>query len=274
MRQSRGTSDTTIWRAPDLGGELLRGSFSDFSYEVHTHDSACFALLTWGAIEIRMRGGAFIARRGDLYAIGADEAHAGGPVDSAGWKLRTLYVDLDYLRALAGDERVVRGVTLAGPLLRDAALGALLYGVHRCSQRQGPALLREQHYLAFASRLFQRHVRDGAPPPPVGKEERAVRLARDFLDQYLLEQRPLADIAGAAGLPVFRLFRAFSRSMGMTPHAYQRQARIRLAGSLIRLGRPLSDVAAAAGFADQAHLTRSFRRVMGMTPGVYQAALR
>jgi AraC-like DNA-binding protein len=59
----------------------------------------------------------------------------------------------------------------------------------------------------------------------------------------------------------------------MTPHAYQRQARIRLAIDLIRRGDRLSEVAAATGFADQAHLTRSFRRAMGVTPGMYQVAM-
>ena len=64
------------------------------------------------------------------------------------------------------------------------------------------------------------------------------------------------------------------RATGMSPHAYQRQARVRRACALIRLGQPLADVAAAAGFADQAHLTRVFRRVVGVTPGVYAEAFR
>jgi AraC-like DNA-binding protein len=58
----------------------------------------------------------------------------------------------------------------------------------------------------------------------------------------------------------------------MTPHAYQRQARVRRAIDLIRSGHALADVATAAGFADQAHLTRSFQRRMGLTPGAYQTA--
>jgi hypothetical protein len=90
---------TKIWYAADLGGaELLRGWFVDYAYDVHTHDKACFALLTRGAIRIKMRSGEMVARAGDLYAIGAEEPHAGWPVDDDGWGLRTLYVDLRHLR--------------------------------------------------------------------------------------------------------------------------------------------------------------------------------
>ena len=77
-------------------------------------------------------------------------------------------------------------------------------------------------------------------------------------------------MAQAAGLPPFRIFRAFLRATGMTPHVYQRQARVRFAAGMIRFGHPLREVAMAAGFADQAHLTRIFRKTMGVTPGAYR----
>ncbi|MEE8372002.1 MAG: helix-turn-helix domain-containing protein [Sphingomonadales bacterium] len=35
----------------------------------------------------------------------------------------------------------------------------------------------------------------------------------------------------------------------------------------------LVEVALAAGFADQAHMTRSFRQTIGLTPGGYRAGL-
>jgi AraC-like DNA-binding protein len=267
-------TETMIWQAPDLGAELLRGRFADFSYDMHTHDTACFALLTSGSIRIKMRGSEFVAGRGDLYAIGADEPHAGWPVDADGWTLRTLYVDLGYLGSLLDDRRAAGAAALAGPIIRDAELWSALYEVHRCSQEQGPALYRDERYLAFAARLFRQHATTTVAPVVAGKETRAIRLAREFLQQHLDEQVHLADIADAAGLPPYRLFRAFSRETGMTPHGFQRQARIRGAMDLIRSGRPLSEVAAATGFADQAHLTRNFRRMMGVTPGAYKAAVR
>src|SRR5258708_39478731 len=91
---------TKIWCADDLGAaELLRGRFADFSYDVHTHDKACFALLTRGAIRIRMRGGEFVARAGDLYTIDAAEPHARWPVDDDGCTPRPPPVAFPHLPA-------------------------------------------------------------------------------------------------------------------------------------------------------------------------------
>ncbi|MDB6001658.1 MAG: AraC-type DNA-binding protein [Rhizobacter sp.] len=274
-KPQRNATETTLSKAPQQGAELLRGRFVDFAYDVHTHATACFALLTWGSIRIRMRGTEFIAKRGDLYAIDADEPHAGWPVDAQGWSLRTIYVDLAYLHSLVSDGPVSRSIRLGEPIIRDPELSSTFYGVHRCSQEQGSALLREERYLAFVTRLFERHApqASAAAAATLHKEDRAVRLAQEFLDHRLDERVHLGEIAHVAGLPTHRLFRAFSRVVGMTPDAYQRQARIRLAIDLIRRGDRLSEVAAATGFADQAHLTRSFRRAMGVTPGIYQVAM-
>jgi AraC-like DNA-binding protein len=268
-----GNVSTKIWFADDLGGsELLRGRFSGFSYDVHTHDKACFALITRGAIRIRTLGSEFRALAGDLFAIDADKPHAGWPIDDDGWSLRTLYVDVRRLQELVGVRRDRVPPALAGPIIRDSRLTSLFRGVHSCSEAAGPALKREEHFLEFIGRLFERHTRGVSPLTPPSREERPIRLARDFLDLHLDQQVRLADVAEAAGLPAFRLFRAFERATGMSPHRYQRQARVRFAAGLIRLGHPLSDAALAAGFADQAHMTRSFRSTMGVTPGAYRGA--
>lgn len=186
-----------------------------------------------------------------------------------------LFVDMAHLRSLLEDERGTDETFLTGPpVIRDTALSSCLYEFHRSSQLPGSTLYRDERYLAFAARLFERHVQDVCAPPSIGKETWAVDLARDFLNDHLGDPVHLADIAEAAKLPPFRLFRAFHRAMGMTPHAYQRQARVHIAMHLIRQGRSLSDVAMAVGFADQAHLTRTFRKVMGVTPGIYQTAFR
>jgi AraC-like DNA-binding protein len=266
---------TKIWRDDDIGAaELLRGRFVGYSYDVHTHGKACFALITRGAIRIRMRATEFVARAGDLYAIDPEEPHAGWPIDKWGWSLRTLYVDLARLQEIVGDEvrSTAQTPSLAGPIIRDRDFNAILYSVHTSSEHAGPLLAREERLSQFVARLFAYHTRSVLELPKVDRDDKAIRLAREFLDCHLDDKVHLGDVAQAAGLPPFRLFRAFLRTTGMTPHVYQRQARVRLAAGMIRFGRPLREVAMAAGFADQAHLTRIFRRTMGVTPGAYRGA--
>lgn len=272
MPASKPATTVTLWQAPELQAELLRGQFVDFSYDVHTHETACFALLTAGQIRIRMRGTEFTARQGDLYAIDADQPHAGWAVDAEGWQLRTLYVDTGHLRSLVQDGRR-QPLRLSGPIIRDARTARLLHDLHRGSEEQAPRLLRDQACMAFASALLGHHMRDAQGPATVGAEPAAVRTAREMLAQRLDDHVSLQQLAAAADVPPFVLLRAFERATGMSPHAWQRQARVRLAMRLIRAGRSLSDASVEAGFSDQPHCTRWFRRFMGITPGQYQGSL-
>ena len=50
--------------------------------------------------------------------------------------------------------------------------------------------------------------------------------------------------------------------------------RVRLARRLLDGGAAPAEVAATAGFADQAHLTRHFKRVVGVPPRAYQRERR
>jgi AraC-like DNA-binding protein len=72
------------------------------------------------------------------------------------------------------------------------------------------------------------------------------------------------------GLSQFALLRAFRAEMGLPPHAYLNQLRVRQARQLLDAGVSAAEVAARVGFADQAHLTRHFKRVVGVPPAAYQ----
>jgi AraC-like DNA-binding protein len=50
--------------------------------------------------------------------------------------------------------------------------------------------------------------------------------------------------------------------------------RLGVARRAIAAGTPLAEAAAAAGFADQSHMTRQFGRAYGMTPGRFSALTR
>jgi AraC-like DNA-binding protein len=65
--------------------------------------------------------------------------------------------------------------------------------------------------------------------------------------------------------------RKFRQTFHVTPQAYLRKLRLRVASrALVYGGQALADVAAACGFADQSHFTRAFRRHFGLTPRAYR----
>lgn len=141
-----------------------------------------------------------------------------------------------------------------------------------CAADGGGALQTQERLFAFLAALVRRGRR--APTVPRSRDGRAVCRARDLLHARCETLLSLDDLAGAAGTDKYALLRAFSREIGITPHAYQVQLRIARACRLIAQGRPLADVAAAVGYSEQSALHRPFTRLVGVTPGAYARALR
>jgi AraC-like DNA-binding protein len=75
-----------------------------------------------------------------------------------------------------------------------------------------------------------------------------------------------------AGVSTRQVERLFARHLGVAPKTVARVVRFQAAlRALMRdPGCPLADVAAAAGYFDQAHFVRDFRRMTGGVPRGYR----
>jgi transcriptional regulator GlxA family with amidase domain len=65
--------------------------------------------------------------------------------------------------------------------------------------------------------------------------------------------------------------REFKRNIGLAPHHFQIQNRIRQAKHLLTQDDNvnITEVALATGFCDQSHFTKCFKRIVGLTPSQY-----
>src|SRR5687767_6525782 len=100
----------------------------------------------------------------------------------------------------------------------------------------------------------------------------AVRGVEGELRAQLTEQVSLQELADGIGVHPMHLTRLFRRAHGTSIGEHVRALRVAQAcGELASTARPVAEIAAGAGFTDQAHLTRVFRRVTGTTPGRYRA---
>jgi AraC family transcriptional regulator len=113
----------------------------------------------------------------------------------------------------------------------------------------------------------------GIPPEP--RPPRWLLRARDQLKAEFATPLSLERLAAEAGVHPVHFARTFRRFFGRTPGEHVRVLRIEHACRLLETtDAPLADVALAAGFADQSHLSKAFRRSMRTTPGRYRRSVR
>jgi transcriptional regulator of acetoin/glycerol metabolism len=111
--------------------------------------------------------------------------------------------------------------------------------------------------------------------PRGGLSPGVLRRVKEHIDSHLHENLDTATLASLARLSAYHFSRAFKASVGMPPHRYLLEQRIRKAADLIeRSEQALVSVALAVGFADQAHFSRSFHSLVGLTPSQFRRAHR
>jgi AraC family transcriptional regulator len=107
-----------------------------------------------------------------------------------------------------------------------------------------------------------------------GLAPRQMRRVLDYIDAHLTDELGLVELAAIAGLSPHHFGEAFKTSMGTSPHRYVIEGRVQHALELLReKDRSIGEIAHAAGFSSQSHLTANFRRVTGLTPGRFRRSL-
>ena len=102
--------------------------------------------------------------------------------------------------------------------------------------------------------------------------------ARGVVDHVLANlETPIRveDLAAVTRLSKSHFSRAFKLSFRVSPHAYIVALRLSHARALLSdSNEQISQIAAACGFADQAHFSRVFHRSIGCAPGLWRRERR
>jgi len=123
-------------------------------------------------------------------------------------------------------------------------------------------------------RLFERHGRDGGGVEAAPKDRDIFRKVAQLMRNRYYDSLLLDDLASAVGLTTFQLIGLFKRVVGLTPHTYLTQLRLRAACRHIRAGMPIAEAAVVSGFCDQSALNHHFRQSYGITPMQLAKAVR
>ncbi len=268
------------WRSADEPLEAMHARFTGHVYHRHSHDTYSFGVTEWGAQSFTCRRAAHTSSAGMVMAFNPDDPHDGHAATDGGFSYRMIHIGPDLVTEVLSDitGRPAGRPLFAQPVLQDPRLARALRQLHVALTGQASPLARSERLTAAVGTAarFAAHRPPGlagpGPLPRGGDLDRVAGLARDFLDAHYAAPVTGAELAAAAGRSRYAVCRAFRAAWGVPPSEYQRLLRLRAARQYLASGLPPAEAAAAAGFADQAHLTRWFRRCYGITPAVFRRA--
>jgi len=258
--------EISAWRPPVAGVlEVFHAHFTEHAYPMHVHDAWTLLIVDDGAVRYDLDRHERGTPRGTVSLLPPQVPHNGSPATPHGFRKRVLYLDMTQL-----DETFI-GPAVDGPDLTDPVLRRRVGQLHTALASRGDEFEAESR-LALISERLREHL---LPRPAHGtaRPDRGVaRNLRDLLDERLPEVISLEAAARLIHAHPTHLVRAFSAAFGIAPHQYVTSRRVDLARRLLLDGQPPGEVATAAGFYDQSHLTRHFKRVVGVTPSRYARA--
>jgi AraC-like DNA-binding protein len=250
----------------DLGGmEVVAGRYRGHVLPQHSHDGLMLSLLGDGVQALHCRGVTHSADAGTILAVPPNEVHSAEPGVEAGWFYHSITIPSEVLE----QHRPKGSRFLCETKISDAGTKSVLQTLLR-SLNGTPVLQQEEALLEMLECFLTRHARLPRRASHKPTELRAVETCKSYLAAFLHQNVTLTELARIARIDRFLLVRCFTTIVGMPPHAWHMQRRLHRGLELLSKGQAVADVAAATGFADQAHLTRAFKRVTGITPGRFR----
>lgn len=177
-------------------------------------------------------------------------------------RFRALRVPPGLLAAAAGHRAAAMGATGGQRVVACLAAGYGLVEEADAVDGEAAAFRLAESVLAACGCTVRVPAHERMPHAVISR-------VRDYLREHCGRRTTLDELARLAGMCRFALVRAFTKEVGMPPHAYQTHLRVARARELITAGRRLSDVALEVGFTDQSHMNRHFKTLVGATPGEY-----
>jgi AraC-like DNA-binding protein len=257
----RAPEEIRAWR-PAVPGvvEAFHARFVDHVYPMHTHDTWTLLILDSGGIKYDLDLHEHGSLGGTVTLLPPHVPHSGSSIRPEGFRKRVLYLDESCL----GEELIGRSVER--PVFADGLLRDRINRLHESILAPGGEFEAESR-LSLISQRLAGHLTGEPDAPSPARDPRLASELRELLDARLPEGISLEQASRILHADPAYLVRAFSRHFGMSPHLYLTGRRVDLARHLLLAGMSGSEVAQAAGFYDQSHLTRHFKRFLGTTPG-------
>lgn len=261
--------------AADLPGvrALTRNFVSEYAMPRHVHQEYVFSLAIKGATEFDCGhcGATHILQPNHLLLTEAHEVYASWTLGKPPWQFRSLSISKEKFGLLTksvSDGKIITAPHFTHATIRNDEIRRLFLALHESLNADFSTLEQETRLLDWVAALQQNYTEESSKfqNRRVYSETDAVRRVREFIRENVGEILDFQKLADIARLSPFHLNRSFKAQIGLPPHEFQNQLRVKKSLDLIAQKKSFAEIAYAVGFSDQSHFIRFFKRFTGVTP--------
>jgi len=184
------------------------------------------------------RGTKYVTPPGGLILINPGVVHTGEAAIAQGFYLRSLYPTVAHMQTALFE---LTGRHGAIPYFRDVrvddpATTRSLFALHQTLTSGADTLESETRFITTLAQLIKRYADIRPAEQPLGNERQAVKQVRRYIETHFAERISLSELAEYVALSPYYLLRVFRAEVGLPPHAYLQDVRVRQAQRLIELG--------------------------------------
>lgn len=227
------------------GIELIVCNRSMLSYPVHNHVSVyTVGLITQGIVNVSIGDNLYQCKEGDVFAAPPYLPHSIQPIEE--YSMLSLCISW----------KMIESVGFV--YIRDWVKKMLCHAGELDNRN-----LYINNMLFVLCELFKDNI-----TPHLSMSE-VVNATREKLELFPEEKVSVEDMARFMFVSKYHFIRTFQREVGLTPHQFQMQNRIRRAQKLLLQADKITQVALDTGFCDQSHFIKQFKKIVRLTPSEY-----
>lgn len=224
---------------------------SSLSFEYHNHISIyAVGLILDGNVVLKKKNVAYQFTHDDLFIIPPYMVHSLVPCSDQ-YSIVTLCIGTEFLDTYDFKDGKVLFSDLAERLVRDGILTPLQVEAFSDALELVYGMYSNPHY-DFSEIISE---------------------TKDFIEAQPEDAITLDALSQKIFVSKYYLIRELKKNIGLSPHRFQIQNRIRKAQHLLQNGSTVTETALAMGFYDQSHFIKYFKKIVGITPTEYMDSL-
>jgi len=254
------------------GVEAIAGNHIRNEFRRHIHDSYIIGIVDQGARIIDGQDGSTQVLENEIFVLNPGQVHACRSESPSGHSYRALSVRAEIMQSIACQ---ISGLPEKTPFFKyvrytHEALSDQIKQLFAIMDAPESDLQVESMLFALLAFLIGHF---SASPPPIDQTQHpkdSIKRACDYIARNYKAYMSLKQLSDVACLSPFHFQREFKRQIGITPHEFLSDCRIREAKKMLLRSGDIADIAIQLGFFDQSHFSRIFKKAVGVPPGKYR----